>query len=297
MDPVRPAPRWYRRRPVRAGFLAVATVWFMVSGTVAACSGESTASYSAAPITAAPATSAAAAPATASASSSPSKSAPVPARSPSKSAPVPARLSPACDPSLWEHVYHPYRLHVISNCKTVSGTVEEVHWEPDGDLHILLRTSPSLVNAGNLAYEHGDLVLEEICKGAVTQADAVAACHGFSWNVTVPSTGDEVTVSGSYVLDADHGWLEIHPVSKLTVTGHAAPAPAPTTQAPPPSSAPPPSPSAPSGCYPKTSGGNCYEPGEFCSAAEHGETGVAGDGKAIECENTDPGSTWHWIAV
>jgi hypothetical protein len=61
-------------------------------------------------------------------------------------------------------------------------------------------------------------------------------------------------------------------------------APAPTTSAP-----------APSGCYPKASSGNCYEPGEFCSSAEHGQSGIAGDGKSITCENTDPGSTWHWV--
>ncbi len=281
MGPIRQASRWYRRRPIWSSFLPVVTVWFIVSGAVA-CSDGSTTSDSAAthaataPITAAPATSAAAAPATTSTLSS----SPAPAHQPSS----------ACSSSLWKHVYHPYRLHVISTCKTVSGTVEEVRWEPDGDLHILLRTSPSLVNADNRAYEHGDLVLEEICKGTVTQADAVAACRGFFWQVSVPSVGDKVTVSGSYVLDTDHGWLEIHPVSTLTVTGRAVLAPAPATQAPPPSSAPP-------GCFPKTSSGNCYEPGEFCSTAEHGETGVAGDGKAIKCENTDPGSTWHWVAV
>lgn len=198
----------------------------------------------------------------------------------------------ACLASLWKHIYHPYRLRVLSRCKTVRGTVTEVRWEPDGDLHILLRASPGLVNAANRAYEHGDLVLEEICQGNVTQADAVAACRGLSQNVTVPSVGDKITVSGSYVLDADHGWREIHPVSRLKVTGHVAPAPVATTQPPP----PPPS-SAPAGCHPKTSSGNCYEPGEFCSAAEHGQTGIAGDGKAIKCENTDPGSTWHWVAV
>ena len=66
------------------------------------------------------------------------------------------------------------------------------------------------------------------------------------------------------------------------------PAPQHTTTAPPP---PPPS------CYPTTSTGHCYEPGEFCSNAEHGMTGVAGDGKAIKCENTDPGQTWHWVDI
>jgi hypothetical protein len=47
-----------------------------------------------------------------------------------------------------------------------------------------------------------------------------------------------------------------------------------------------------SGCYPKAPSGNCYEPGEFCSAAEHGQTGVAGDGKTITCVAS--GSDWRW---
>ncbi len=66
---------------------------------------------------------------------------------------------------------------------------------------------------------------------------------------------------------------------------------------PPPSPAPAPSTSAaaPAGCFPKASTGNCYEPGEFCSSAEHGQSGIAGDVKSITCENTDPGSTWHWV--
>jgi hypothetical protein len=67
---------------------------------------------------------------------------------------------------------------------------------------------------------------------------------------------------------------------------------------PPPSSAPPPAPvasssaPAPSGCYPKTSSGNCYEPGEFCPHADAGMHGVAGDGKAIICENNN-GLRWE----
>ena len=44
-------------------------------------------------------------------------------------------------------------------------------------------------------------------------------------------------------------------------------------------------------CHPMTSSGNCYEPGEFCSDADHGEVGVAGDGKTITCEDNDG---WRW---
>jgi hypothetical protein len=167
---------------------------------------------------------------------------------------------------------------------TVRGRVTELRWEPDGDLHILLATRPALVNAVNDEYEHGDLVLEEICRGSVTQADAVAACQGVPHNLTVPSTGDRVTVSGSYVRDADHGWMEIHPVTSLTITGSAPPSSAP------PSSAPPP---APASCHPTTSSGNCYEPGEFCPHADAGMTGVAGDGKTITCELVNGYYRWE----
>jgi hypothetical protein len=67
---------------------------------------------------------------------------------------------------------------------------------------------------------------------------------------------------------------------------HAAPAPAPThthhsTSA------------QPTGCYPKTSSGNCYSAGEFCRDSDHGVTGVAENGEAIKCEGSGS-ATWHW---
>ena len=40
--------------------------------------------------------------------------------------------------------------------------------------------------------------------------------------------------------------------------------------------------------------GTCYEPGEFCRTTDHGKTGVAGDGKAIKCEDNDG---WRWEPV
>lgn len=68
-------------------------------------------------------------------------------------------------------------------------------------------------------------------------------------------------------------------------------------QKPPPPPPPPaptisPSAAAPSGCYPKTSSGHCYEPGEFCPHADAGMSGVAGDGEAIICENNN-GLRWE----
>ena len=62
------------------------------------------------------------------------------------------------------------------------------------------------------------------------------------------------------------------------------------TPTPTPTPSPTPTPT-PSGCYPLTSSGKCYEPGEYCSNADHGMSGVAGDGEAIVCEDNDG---WRW---
>jgi hypothetical protein len=69
----------------------------------------------------------------------------------------------------------------------------------------------------------------------------------------------------------------------------APPAPAPAPPPPPTSAAPP-----PASCYPTASSGNCYEPGEFCSTADHGMSGVAGDGEKIVCEDNNG---WRWEPV
>jgi hypothetical protein len=65
-----------------------------------------------------------------------------------------------------------------------------------------------------------------------------------------------------------------------TVAPSTAPAAAPTQTA-----------AAPAGCYPTSNEGTCYEPGEYCRDDDHGSSGVAGDGKAITCEDNDG---WRW---
>jgi hypothetical protein len=54
--------------------------------------------------------------------------------------------------------------------------------------------------------------------------------------------------------------------------------------------APPPT-TAPVSCTPLSNEGTCYEPGEFCRSSDHGASGIAGDGKAITCEDNDG---WRW---
>jgi hypothetical protein len=125
----------------------------------------------------------------------------------------------SCDEQLWAHVYKPQRLNVLSRCSMVSGTIAVVRTEADGDRHILLHLDPGfapLVNPVNVAKQHGDLVLEPVCEGKVTQADAKAACAGYRSPVTVPPVGTHVDVIGAYVTDTEHGWNEIHPVTSIT---------------------------------------------------------------------------------
>ena len=41
-----------------------------------------------------------------------------------------------CDDSLWNHVYNPSRLQIVDKCITVTGIIDSIRSEQDGDLHI-----------------------------------------------------------------------------------------------------------------------------------------------------------------
>lgn len=135
-----------------------------------------------------------------------------------------------CDPAIQSHVYHPTRLIVKQPCTAVTGTIVDatagkepdgVRHEQDGDTHGWLKLDPqfqNLLNAGNLSDEGGNLVFEIVCKFTVTQADAKAACQGYTNKVALPPVGSHVRIVGSYVQDTFHAqWMEIHPVSSITV--------------------------------------------------------------------------------
>lgn len=133
-----------------------------------------------------------------------------------------AHAATGCDPTLWEHVYHKQRLVIVAPCISVTGTIKHIKREADGDDHIQLLLDPgdnALLNDLNMTKQHGALVIEPVCQGPVTQADAVTACRDFHSEVDVPTKKKtRVTVLGSYVLDqeANHGWMEIHPVTSIT---------------------------------------------------------------------------------
>jgi hypothetical protein len=127
-----------------------------------------------------------------------------------------------CDQTLWKHVYNPSRLQVVAPCKSVLGIIESKRVERDGDYHIRVKLDSqfsNLINSANIKNQFGDLVVEPICVNRVTQTDAISACQNFHQNISIPPTGAHVNITGSYVLDKEHGmWAEIHPVTSITKT-------------------------------------------------------------------------------
>lgn len=51
---------------------------------------------------------------------------------------------------------------------------------------------------------------------------------------------------------------------------------------------------APQGCSPLTNAGNCYRPGEFCRASDHGVIGTDASGDRIQCLDNDG---WRWEQI
>lgn len=152
------------------------------------------------------------------------------ASAPATTASLPPATGQQCgDPHA--HVYSPDRLQLLAACVTVTGTVDVIRSEKDGDLHILLRLDAGeekYINAKNVSGEMGDLVLEPVCVHTPTQTDAIPACTGYQNPLPIPSDGSHVSVTGPWVLDLDHGWQEIHPVFAFNGVGAPPPAPAAT---------------------------------------------------------------------
>jgi hypothetical protein len=135
----------------------------------------------------------------------------------------------------------------------------------------------------------------------------MGSTSGYLWFITLDITTSASSYAASLVppiVSALHGQLMTHvPPSWCSVncspptspsTSSQSPSPSPSPSSPPPTLAPAPPAPAPTtsaGCYPLSNEGTCYEPGEFCRKADHGASGIAGDGKAITCEYNDG---WRW---
>ena len=131
----------------------------------------------------------------------------------------PPAAAPVCDPSLWNHVHEPERLLVKETCRTVTGTIVNHHASRDGDLVMEVAVDPefqSMLNGGNRQSLSGRLQVEAVCQAPVLDF-AEAACEGFTGKVPIPPDGSRVQITGTVVHDFNHGWIEIHPVSVMTV--------------------------------------------------------------------------------
>jgi hypothetical protein len=125
-----------------------------------------------------------------------------------------------CKNSLWKHVYDPSRLEIIDSCISVTGIIKESKAEDDGDQHLLLLLDTGqdeLLTKKNYKKKSDDLVLELVCANHIKDKKAKKACKGFKNNVQVPPLETHVKVTGTYVIDSNNGWAEIHPVSKIEV--------------------------------------------------------------------------------
>ena len=113
-------------------------------------------------------------------------------------------------------------LHTLKTCMTVSGIIDHIKREPDGDLHIRVHLDPqysNLTNSANDQIQAGDLVIEPVCDHEPSQSTVgIEACSGFQSQIVIPPEGTHIQTTGRYVLDTspNHGWTEIHPVSDIT---------------------------------------------------------------------------------
>lgn len=124
-----------------------------------------------------------------------------------------------CDATLWQHVYKPDRLTIISQCTTASGVIADARPDDDGDMHANLMLDAgqeSMVNKRNLKKKNGGLVIEIVCSvQPKTPKSAIQACTGYHATVPMPPVGAHVRVTGTHVIDTHNGWMEIHPVSRI----------------------------------------------------------------------------------
>ena len=97
--------------------------------------------------------------------------------------------------------------------------VTETYPSEDGDIDIRVALDPAyaaLLNDANVTKIDSHLQVEAVCQGTASTASAQQACGNFRGSVAIPTVGDRVSVTGSFVLDTRHGWTEIHPVSVIT---------------------------------------------------------------------------------
>jgi hypothetical protein len=130
-------------------------------------------------------------------------------------------ITASCDISLQKNVYKPQRLILKEKCITITGIIQDKKREKDGDWHLQIKLDPQfehLLNEVNIRRQRGALVAEPICQSRITQRSVGISCEGFNGHLfPIPKRNTRVKITGDYVLDTEHGWMEIHPVSNIEI--------------------------------------------------------------------------------
>ncbi len=123
-------------------------------------------------------------------------------------------------------------------------------------------------------------------------AAALSANSNTQATVTTPtSTHTSATAATNHHVTIAPTRIPPKPTLTPTPTPTPVPTQAPTEPPVQPTVAPTQAQPVQASCYPLASTGNCYEAGEYCPKADHGVSGVAGDGEAITCEDNNG---WRW---
>jgi hypothetical protein len=134
---------------------------------------------------------------------------------------TPPGLDVAVGPLYYTHVYHPLRLIVKQQCIAVTGIIEDatagkksdgVRHEADGDTHGWLKADPefeSLLSAGNMSDEGGNLVFEVVCKFPVSQQDAKSACTNYTDHVSLALVSSHVQIVGTPFMQSGSRFIPV----------------------------------------------------------------------------------------
>ena len=124
-------------------------------------------------------------------------------------------------PDLFLNLFLVFRRAMARRSLGIRSSNMNARAEPDGDWHIRLDLDAeyrSLLNQANLEKQQGYLVLEPMCSNHVSRTDTLeeGVCDGFSQNIFATNfVGHRVAATGAYVIDRQHGWTELHPVTSI----------------------------------------------------------------------------------
>jgi len=129
-----------------------------------------------------------------------------------------------CDADrIWNSVYKPTRFIVWDSCYTATVKITDALYEADGDYTMWgLPTDSTTVQLLRSKYDDVWneiwLKMEIIYGRKPTQLSAKPNYNkGYRNKLVLPKVGQTVSVTGYLVLDRQHWYIEVHPVTKITI--------------------------------------------------------------------------------